>query len=395
MSILISKLDSETMKVKNIDIFSPYIIVAGILLYLVLALGAYQYHLRNLDFVSNETFFVVFFGTLFFIIGVLTPKLLGKFNLFSTFNISHRIKKENIKNKLQESKLNYILNEKVILSIVLIGIFLQILNIYLLGGIPLFSGYLKAKATTDIWRVSYLIFLPTINILIAKYHKRWYYVLFLIGLALFASTGYRTTTMAILISVFITVYYTRGLQFKHFLIFTMITAIIGIAVGYIAVKSIEWQQWTLNPIQLVFYRAGFTLMVLDYIVQMKGATGGAMLYNIFSAGHPRFIVGDVALGYHACITSTIFGPAMFDFGYIALALQMFILGFILKLMHLAQKTVGEAFTAIYAIIIAHTLIWIETGPTDIIVWIFYLLAVILLVIFVRNAGKFSKADSKS
>ncbi len=255
------------MKIKNIDIFSPYIVVAGILLYLVLALGAYQYHLRNLDFVSNETFFVVFFGTLFFIIGVLAPKILGKFNLFSSFNLSDSIKKENIKNKLQGSKLNYILNEKFILSIVLIGIFLQILNMYLLGGIPLFSGYLKAKATTDIWRVSYLIFLPAINLLIAKFPKKWYYVLFLIGLALFASTGYRTTTMAILISVFITVYYTRGLKFKHFLIFSVIVAIIGIAVGYIAVKSIEWQQWTLNPIQLVFYRAGFTLMVLDYIVQ--------------------------------------------------------------------------------------------------------------------------------
>ncbi len=126
---------------------------------------------------------------------------------------------------------------------------------------------------------------------------------------------------------------------------------------------------------------------------MKGATGGAMLYNIFSAGHPRFIVGDVALGYHACITSTIFGPAMFDFGYIALAIQMFLLGFILKLMHLAQKTVNGAFTAIYAIIIAHTLIWIETGPTDIIVWIFYLLALIFLVIFVRNYRSINQANS--
>lgn len=383
------------MKVKNIDIFSPYIIVAGILLYLALALGAYQYHLRGLDFVSNETFFVIFFGIFFFIVGVIAPKIFNKFNLFSDFNISDTISKEKIKSKLQGSKLNLLLNEKVIISLVLIGILLQIINIYLLGGIPLFSGYLKAKATTDIWRVSYLIFLPAINLLIAKFHKRRYYVLFLIGLVLFASTGYRTTTMAILISVFITVYYTRGLKFKHFLIFAIIVGIIGVAVGYIAVKSIEWQQWTLNPFQLVFYRSGFTLMVLDYIVQMKGATGGAMLYNIFTAGHPRFIVGDVALGYHSCITSTIFGPAMFDFGYIALAIQMFMLGLILKLMHSAQKLANGAFTAFYAIIIAHTLIWIETGPTDSIVWAFYILAVISLVIFAKSAWRISNKGSKS
>ncbi|MDI6723823.1 MAG: oligosaccharide repeat unit polymerase family protein [Methanobacterium sp.] len=372
------------MKVKDIDIFSPYIVVAAIILYMALAIVAYQYHLRGLDFVSNETYFVVFFGTLFFVIGVLTPKVLGRFNLLKSFNIHDSIQRDNIKNKLQKSKLNNFLNEKVLLSIVFIGIFLQILNMYLLGGIPLFSGYLKAKATTDIWRISYIVFLPAINLLIAKYHRKWYFALFLIGLALFASTGYRTTTMAVLISVFITVYYTRGLKFKHFLIFAVIAAIIGISVGYIAVKSIEWQQWTLNPIQLVFYRAGFTLMVLDKIVHMAGATKGAMIYNTFTAGHPRYIVGEVALGYHKMITPTIFGPAMFDFGYIALAIQMFILGLILKLMHIAQRTVDSAYTAIYAIILAHTLIWIETGPTDSIVWLFYFLAVAFLLVFVRN-----------
>lgn len=383
------------MKVKNIDVFSPYLVVAAIILYMALALVAYQYHLRGLDFVSNETYFVVFFGTMFFVMGVLTPKILGKFNLLGSFNVSDNIKKDEIKNKLQGSKLSYLLNEKVLISIVLIGILLQIVNIYLLGGIPLFSGYLKAKATTDIWRISYILFLPAINLLIAKYHNKWYFLLFLIGLALFASTGYRTTTMAILISVFITTYYTRGLKFKHFLTFAVFAAIILTAVGYIAAKSIEWQQWTLNPIQLVFYRAGFTLMVLDKIVHIAGATKGAMIYNTFTAGHPRYIVGDLALGYHKMITPTIFGPAMLDFGYIALAIQMFILGLMLKLMHIAHKTVNEAYTAIYAVILAHTLIWIETGPTDSIVWLFYFLAVALLLVFIWSyRNRISKVTSK-
>ncbi len=373
------------MKVKNIDVFSPYIIVVAIILYMALALVAYQYHLRGLDFVSNETYFVVFFGTLFFVTGVLTPKMLGKVNLLGSFNISNSTKIEILKNKLQESILNHLLNERALLSIVIIGILLQILNIYLLGGIPLFSGYLKAKATTDIWRISYILFLPAINILIAKYHKKWYLLLFLIGLVLFASTGYRTTTMAILISVFITVYYTRGLKFKHFLIFAVIASIILVIVGYIAVKSIEWQQWTLNPIQLVFYRAGFTLMVLDRIVEIAGATKGAMIYNTFTAGHPRYIVGELALGYHKMITPTIFGPAMLDFGYVALAIQMFTLGLILKLMYVSQRMVNGVYTAIYAIILAHTLIWIETGPTDSIVWLFYFLAIVLIVIFAWNS----------
>ena len=378
------------MKVKNIDIFSPYLVIAGIVIYVSLALVAYQYHLRNLNFVSNETLFAVFFGSLFFIIGALTPKIIGRFNLLPKLNTSSISK-----DKLKNSKFNALLNEKIILAVVLVAIFLELLNTYLLGGIPLFSGYLKAKATNDLWRVSYILFLPAINILIAKYHNKWYYLLFVIGLALFAATGYRTTTMAILISVFITVYYTRGLQFKHFLIFAVIAAVIGIAVGYIAVMSIEWQQWTLNPIQLVFYRAGFTLSVFDRIVHMAGATHGAMFYNTFTPGHPRYIVGDVVLGYHKMITPTIFGPAMLDFGYIALAIQMFMIGLFLRLLHSAHKLADGAFTAIYAVILAHTLIWIETGPTDFIVWLFYALALIALVVFARSMWGVSKKGSKS
>ena len=305
------------------------------------------------------------------------------------------ISKDKLKDKLKNSKFNVLLNEKIILAVVLVAIFLELLNTYLLGGIPLFSGYLKAKATNDLWRVSYILFLPAINILIAKYHNKWYYLLFVIGLALFAATGYRTTTMAILISVFITIYYTRGLQFKHFLIFAVIAAVIGIAVGYIAVMSIEWQQWTLNPIQLVFYRAGFTLSVFDRIVDMAGATHGAMFYNTFTPGHPRYIVGDVVLGYHKMITPTIFGPAMLDFGYIALAIQMFMIGLFLRLLHSAHKLADGVFTAIYAVILAHTLIWIETGPTDFIVWLFYAFAAVALVVFARSMWGISKKGSKS
>ena len=382
------------MKVKNIDIFSPYLVIAGIVIYVSLALVAYQYHLRNLNFVSNETLFAVFFGSLFFIIGALTPKIIGRFNLIPKLD-TRSISKDKLKDKLKKSKFNVLLNEKIILAVVLVAIFLELLNTYLLGGIPLFSGYLKAKATNDLWRVSYILFLPAINILIAKYHNKWYYLLFVIGLALFAATGYRTTTMAILISVFITIYYTRGLQFKHFLIFAVIAAVIGIAVGYIAVMSIEWQQWTLNPIQLVFYRAGFTLSVFDRIVDMAGATHGAMFYNTFTPGHPRYIVGDVVLGYHKMITPTIFGPAMLDFGYIALAIQMFMIGLFLRLLHSAHKLADGVFTAIYAVILAHTLIWIETGPTDFIVWLFYAFAAVALVVFARSMWGISKKGSKS
>jgi len=369
------------MKIRDIDIFSPYLIILGIFLYLILALIGFQYQIRGLKSVSSNIILYIFYGTFFFLMGILTPKILTYINVFNSISLNSR---DTFRARITRLFANDKFNERLVLSLVLVGIMLQVLNIYLLGGIPLLSGYLKAKAVTKIWLLSYLIFLPSINILIAKFPKKQYFLLFLLGLFLFAATGYRTTAMAIIISVFITTYYVKKMKIGHILVFTILAVIIGISVGYIAVKSIEWQQWALNPLELVFYRAAFTLNVLDLITRMQGATGGNLFYytltGYLNSVDPRVIVGKVVVGYRQSITSTIFGPALLDFGYIALAIQMFLLGLILKLLHNLQKIKKGVYTAFYAIIMSHTLLWIETGPTDLVVWIFYVVGIILIIL---------------
>ncbi|MBI4813813.1 MAG: oligosaccharide repeat unit polymerase family protein [Methanobacterium sp.] len=384
------------MKFKSVDLFSPYILVVIIALYVSLAAIAYQEHLRNLQWISNTTWAYVLMGTIFFIAGVFVPKFI--------YNHSEKLKSILGDSSVTEensapwyNKLRILLDERVVLAAVLVGIFLQILNLYLLGGIPILSGYLKFKATTDLWRISYPIFLPAITILLAKYPRKWYYILFIIGLGVFAINGYRTTTMAILISGFITLYYTRKMKTSHILISILLIGLVGVAAGYIAVMSIQWQQWSLNPLQLVAYRAGFTMMVFDKIVHMAGATGGDLFHQALSTGHPRVTVGQVVLNYPVSgstpttsITSTIFGPAVLDFGFYAMAIQMFIIGAVLQVIYAAQVKANGAFTALYAIVLTHTMIWVETGPTDSVVYLFYLLALVAVVIYATQLMRNSK-----
>nr|WP_243687638.1 oligosaccharide repeat unit polymerase family protein [Methanobacterium formicicum] len=256
---------------------------------------------------------------------------------------------------------------------------------------------MKFKATTDLWRFAYPIFLPAITILLAKYPRKWYYLLFVIGLAVFAINGYRTTTMAILISGFVTLYYTRKMKTSHILIAILLIGLVGVAAGYIAVMSIQWQQWSLNPLQLVAYRAGFTMMVFDKIVHMAGATAGDLFQQAFSTGHPRVTVGQVVLNYPVSgstpttsITSTIFGPAVLDFGFYAMALQMFIIGAVLRIIYATQVKANGAFTALYAIVLTHTMIWVETGPTDSVVYLFYLLALVAVALYATQLGRSKK-----
>jgi oligosaccharide repeat unit polymerase len=392
MDIMIRRIK---MKFEKVDLFSPYILVLIIALYVSLALIAYQEHLEDLQWISNTTLLYVLFGTIFFIAGVFIPKIIYNNNEKLQSLFGGTVTNEN--SAPWYNKLRILLDERVLVAAVLIALFLQVLNLYLLGGIPLLSGYLKFKATTDLWRIAYPIFLPAITILLAKYPRKWYYILFIVGLVVFAINGYRTTTMAILISGFITLYYSRKIKTSYIIISIFIIALVGIIAGYIAVKSIQWQQWTLNPLELVSYRAGFTMMVFDKIVQMAGTTGGDLFHQALTTGHPRVTVGQIVLGYPTAgdtlttsITSTIFGPAVLDFGFYAMAIQMFIIGVVLRIVYATQIKANGAFTALYAIILTHTMIWVETGPTDSVVYIFYLLAFLAVILYATQLMKNSK-----
>lgn len=362
-----------------------------VFLYVLFGFIGFTYKIKNLVPPPSIVYLYIFGGIVFFAIGLLFPKLLVSINNSLNNIIGNlKLKREESNNHPFKEIIwkDYSKLELILVLTVIIGLLLQVINIILVGGIPLFSGYLKAHAVTKIWILSYLLFLPGINILLAKFSRKYYYMLFICGMVLFALTGYRTTTIAIVLSVFITSYYTKDFfsknnKYLYVLLFLVLISIMVLLVGYIAVKSIEWQQWNLNPLELFFYRAGYTLTVLGELLKFQGQTHGDLLYysvmGFFKSQDPRVIVGTLVLGYKHSATSTIFGPALLDFGFVALAIQMFFLGFILKIMHFIQKYKKGIFTAFYAIILAQTIIWIETGPTDLVVYIFYFISIILII----------------
>ncbi|MCG2827904.1 oligosaccharide repeat unit polymerase family protein [Methanothermobacter sp. K4] len=343
------------------DVFSPYSVIAALLIYLALAISGTLMGIRGLKLPSGASILYIALGATIFILGA---------------HISGKIPTEK-----HDRPGN--LGETLLLLLVTAGILLQLLNLYLLGGIPLLSGHLKARAVTKIWLLSYIIFLPSVNMLLAVYPRRRYYIPLILGAALFALTGYRTTVVVILLSGIITIYYSARPSSRQIALLLSALAIVAIAVGYIAVKSIEWQTWTLNPLELLLYRAGYTLMVFDRLLDHQGATGGELLYYTLTgylhSTDPRAIVGEAVLGYRHSTTSLIFGPPLLDFGLPAMVIQMFLLGLILGSMHRIQIALNGIFTGIYSVILAHTIIWVETGPTDLVVWLFYMVAVISII----------------
>lgn len=356
------------MELKKIDFFSPWIVAAVILLFLIMGyIGSFNYRFDDpLDF---SVISLVLYSIIIFLISAVIVKK---------------------KVKVREISLKEILSEKIVLGIVIVAIALQCLNLALLGGIPLFDSVLKSNATTMVWRISYLLFLPSVNILLARNYRKRYLILVLIGALLYGLNGYRTSVLGILGSAFITLYYLKKINRKMGVLLIALILIGGIAIGYIASQSIASQHWTLNPIELIFYRFAFTLEVLEKIIPLAGTTKGHILSMVFSSGSPRTFIGNYVLEYNVCLTSTIFGPILLDFGIGGLTVQMIFLGIFLKAMNMIAKSIRGIGIAIYSIILTHTLIWIETGPTDIMIWIFYLLGILLLLFAIKKKAVFIK-----
>ncbi|MBO7443200.1 MAG: oligosaccharide repeat unit polymerase family protein [Methanobrevibacter sp.] len=369
----------------NFDLFNPLILVVMTILFLIIAMPMWYFY-QELPSPNLDLYLYIGLGLLFFIFGV----FLSNYILSKKYKIDAN---SNIKKVLNPEKLSlsdsYSRNELILVGLVLLGILLQVINIVLLGGIPLFSATLKAKAATKIWLISYIIFLPSINLLLARYNRKSHYILLLIGLVLFALTGYRTTPIAIMLSALITLYYTRDVDLKYIILAILAIAVVLLAVGFIAVQAISWQHWSLNPVELVSYRAAFTLNILSKAIENQFATMGNLFYatltGFFTHSDARVLVGQATLGQVHSITSTIFGPALLDFGILGMILQMFLLGLILKTLHSIQNYKKEIFSAFYGILLAQTIIWIETGPTDVVVWLFYIIGIFLIIHFLRGA----------
>lgn len=347
---------------KKYDFFNPLIVVIAILAFLAMGyVGSFNYRFE--DPLDTEVILTVIFACIAFTIAFLAVKY---------------------KVNIETAGTDYF-SEKLLLALTIIALILQSLNLVLLGGIPLLSSTLKANATTNIWRVAYPLFLIAINFLLAKYYNKKYLILVILAALIFGLNGYRTSVLGILGSSFITLHYLEKIS-RRFAIAFIAVIIIGLmAVGYIASQSIAGQTWTLNPLELLFYRAAFTLEVFERILPLAGTTGGKILAMIFSSGSPRTFIGEYVLHYNVCLTSTLFGPVMLDFGYVGLTIQMLFMGAFLGLIHKIKNGAG---IGIYAFILTHTIIWIETGPTDIMIWFLYLIGLIyiLISIFKKNTG---------
>lgn len=177
-------------------------------------------------------------------------------------------------------------------------------------------------------------------------------------------SGFKSDAIAVILSSVI-----AGLVAQRLSLRALLPALVAVGIILTLVStqiaSVAYSSWKIPPHLYIFYRTGFTFSVFDRIVELSlpwGLLHGAALSDV-----SQMITSKVVLGYRQehIITSTLFGPAMLDFGIPGLTVVALLLGAYLGVMHrLAENPLA---TASYAVALTHVLILIEVGlqPTSV------------------------------
>lgn len=242
-------------------------------------------------------------------------------------------------------------------EIYILGLLLCFLNILILGKLPILNPEIRELSLTPLFVLGYSFVLMSNNFGILKSKYPYYLIFPITSLLLFILYGFRTYIILLIISTMIMFYLLDKKQ--KTLYFGLVGSIITIVLGYITVLLLP-QNWKLNPFELLWYRVTFTFDVFDKICTAIGFKlfGNYSLLTETTTGH---IISQEILNYSHNITSTIFGPPIFDGGIIeVLVFTLFVSMSLFKLYKRTKDNI--VLIPYYSLILSIFLVSIEISP---------------------------------
>ncbi|ADC70360.1 Protein of unknown function DUF70 [Methanocaldococcus sp. FS406-22] len=243
-------------------------------------------------------------------------------------------------------------NKKVFTDFLfVVGILSFILILLKYGAIPILDYDVRMKINSEPLRL-----IATGALIYASIENKIYFIVAFILLILL---GYKAGVLMLFIAYF--VYRRRSL--KH-LIFYYIGLLIFLGImGKIILLSSN-QNWNLNPIELLCYRAYFDLYVLSKIIESNILTLG----KITLTPNGEHLIGELLFRYPHNITTTLFGTIYLDFGIFGILFAI-LLGAVSKFIYEGDKKLY----AIYAsLLLAYCDIGINYGFLIVLSLLFYI-----------------------
>jgi len=229
---------------------------------------------------------------------------------------------------------------------------------------------------------------------LSKKNARSYAVFITMATMLLMSLlGYRTQMLVALLGCTIAMYYTRIVGITE-IVLTFTLSLLGItSFGYL--RALQ-QGSSVGFLEIIGKRVTLTLSVYDWLINRFwyfGLNRGSVALATFSSFiplpgpqlGPRTIVARIFGVRGVSMTSTLFGTPVLDFGILGIIAFAFALGLLLGAAHRAMKQTGSTLaTAIFSLLMAYTLVGIETGLVDFNVAVFFIVGIIVLINSIEN-----------
>ncbi len=352
------------------NLFNPLFIFPAVYL-AVLGLSTYR--------VSNLALFSILFGVLFFSGGALAS---GRLSFKARYSQRDA--------------------EKATALLLSLGLFCLSADLFRAGNIPLFHPEVRRNLSV-LYTMGASLLVPggilAISLVGAQTRSgklglreaRVHSIALVIAITgLISLLGYRTQTVVSLLGCAFAMY-ASGIIGLSEIVMAFLGALFGISwIGHMRAAT---QGAATGLSGVIGSRLGLTLSVYDLLLHRfwpLGVNRGYTLLATFSSFlwfvpgprlGPRTIVARmVGIEKNISITSTLLGTVILDFGIVGIALFMLALGFVLGSSYrAANQTRAPVPIAVYSLLLAYSLVGIETGLVDFNVALFFVAGFVLVM----------------
>jgi uncharacterized membrane protein len=316
---------------------------------------------------TRNLFFVVFLGSLVVLSkgfwGVALPFTLLSLVFLAT-TVRRSIFDENLK--------------LLAFTFVVTGLLFWGLDILLFGGFPLLSPEARSSLDATFTMLSHLLPLGCVMVVVITKNRTASLLMVLVSGVLMTLLGYRTQVILVMLASCF-----AGFLMK---VITGTEAALALAgTGGIGLLLTSWRdvllQTGIGVFEAIQTRVSVTLDVYDMMATLGGVLGYTKGQVYVAAvpslarlmpGYaysPRWYIAEL-VGMDVSATSTILGPLAVDFGLVGIFVGMAFLGYLLSRLYERKEPLG---VSLYCVVLAYSLIGIETGIVDLeVIMIFFL-----------------------
>jgi oligosaccharide repeat unit polymerase len=297
------------------------------------------------------------------------------------------------------------ISRRLVVFLLSFGVFFLFLDLLYVDAIPLLNPLARRHLNVTYTMVASLTVPGSIiavsflgnrmrERVIPKNRARMYAVFITIATTLLMSLlGYRTQMLVSLLGCTIAMYSTSIIGAAEILLTFFVSVLSITSLGYL--RAIQ-QGSSVSFVEVIGRRVALTLSVYDWLVNrfwFFGVNRGTVALATFTSFlplpgpqlGPRTIVARMFGVRGVSMTSTLFGTVVLDFGIPGIILFAFALGLVLgaayRAMSLTKSTLA---TSIFSLLMAYTLVGIETGLVDFNVAVFFMVGIMVLVNSLEN-----------